>query len=73
MELGLIGAATAQRLFLRFFPDHPDLGDRFCRALGDRRFSPAEVQSWLLAQSNDAEEASMATGLLQAPVAIAAQ
>ncbi len=73
MELGLIGAATAQRLFLRFFPDHPDLGERFCRALGDRRFSPAEVQSWLLAQSNDAEEASMATGLLQAPVAIAAQ
>lgn len=62
-ELGLVGAATARRLFERFFPDDPDLADAFERRLGKQRHSPAQIQGWLLANSTDPQAAAAASGL----------
>lgn len=73
MELGLINAMTARRLFDRFFPEQRELSERFMLTLGEERFSPAEVQSWLLSHSDSAEVASHALGLISPPRAIAAE
>ncbi len=69
LELGPVGAAAARRLFLRFFPDEPDSADAFQRALGQGRFTPADLQGWLLAHADDLATACKATGLK--PVAVA--
>ena len=63
VELGLVGAATARRLFDRFFPREPDRARAFEAALGDRRLSPAAIQGWLLANSSDPQAAARADGL----------
>ena len=61
VELGLVGATTARRLFDRFFPREPDLARAFEAALGDRRLSPAALQGWLLTNSSDPQAAARAT------------
>lgn len=62
-ELGLVSAATARRLFKRFFPDECDLARVFEQRLGNQRHSPAQIQGWLLANSADPETAAQASGL----------
>lgn len=62
-ELGLVSAATARRLFDRFFPGENDLARAFEQGLGGQRFSPAQIQGWLLASSADPKAAAQATGL----------
>lgn len=63
LELGLVNAATAARLFDRFFPNEAKLSTEFCRALGAASNSPAAIQGWLLSQSDDAKVAATAAGL----------
>jgi chaperone BCS1 len=72
VEIGLIGAATAARLFLRFFPDEAAAATRFATRIGDRRLTGAEVQGWLLAHADTPAAASEAAGLFP-PVLIAAE
>ena len=62
-ELGFVGAATARRLFERFFPGERDLAETFEQRLGDQRHSPAPIQGWLLANSADPEAAAQASGV----------
>ncbi|PTM99673.1 hypothetical protein C8N32_1441 [Rhodovulum imhoffii] len=62
-ELGLVGAATARRLFERFFPSERDLASVFEQRLGGQKHSPAQIQGWLLANSTDAYSAAQASGL----------
>lgn len=64
LELGLIGAATAARLFAQFFPERPDLAQRFATAMGPVRVTPAALQGWLLAHAEDADVAASAEGLI---------
>jgi chaperone BCS1 len=64
VEVGTIGAATAARLFLRFFPDRPDCAQRFADRIGQRRVTGAEVQGWLLTHADDPAAASDAAGLV---------
>lgn len=73
IELGLVGAGTARRLFDRFFPDDADLALLFQQRLGDQRFSPAQIQGWLLANSADPQTAAQACGLDRDHQEIAAQ
>jgi chaperone BCS1 len=68
VELGLIGAGTAARLFARFFPERPELAPRFEAALGPARITPAALQGWLLAHAEDAEAAARAEGLIPKPM-----
>ena len=72
VELGPVGAVTAARLFARFFPDEPDLADRFRAALGDARITPAALQGWLLANVEDPARAATAEELVPA-LSIAAE
>lgn len=62
-ELGLVSAATARRLFERFFPGERNLAGAFERRLGGQRHSPARIQGWLLANRTDAYSAAQASGL----------
>ncbi|WP_300073860.1 AAA family ATPase [uncultured Ruegeria sp.] len=62
-ELGLAGAATARRLYERFFPGERDLARVFEARLGHHKHSPAQIQGWLLANSADPESAAQASGL----------
>ncbi len=39
-ELGLVGAATARRLFERFFPGEGDLAEAFEQRLGEQKTQP---------------------------------
>lgn len=73
MELGLIGAATARRLFERFFPQEPDLAVAFEQRLSDRKLTPAMVQGWLLAHSTDPRAAAEASALVGEIMRIAAE
>ncbi|MFQ6553255.1 AAA family ATPase [Aestuariibius insulae] len=66
MELGLISAATATRLFERFFPEDRALARQFRTRLDGHRISPAAVQGWLLASSADPVRAAGASGLIPA-------
>ena len=72
VELGPVGAATAARLFVRFFPEEPELAERFRTALGAARVTPAALQGWLLANVEDPDRAATAEGLAPA-LAIAAE
>lgn len=72
-ELGPVNSATARRLFDRFFPDEPELGQRFQDALGVQRTSPAAIQGWLLEHSADPQAAALATGLRPDTHGIAAE
>jgi mitochondrial chaperone BCS1 len=72
VEIGLIGAASAARMFLRFFPDATEAAARFAARIGDRRLTGAEVQGWLLTHADDPAAASYAAGLV-APSLIAAE
>lgn len=69
LELGMVGAAAARRLFVRFFPDEPDCADAFQHAPGQGRFTPTDLQGWLVAPADDPDTACKATGLT--PVALA--
>ncbi len=62
-ELGLVGAATARRLFERFFPGEGSLAALFEQLLAEQRFGPAQIQGWLLANSNDAHSDAQASEL----------
>ena len=62
-ELGLVGASTARRLFERFFPNEEGLSLQFEQRLREQKFSPAQIQGWLLANSTDAYFAAQASGL----------
>jgi mitochondrial chaperone BCS1 len=53
LELGTIGAATAAKLYLRFFPGEETGAARFAARIGARRLTGAEVQGWLLAHAED--------------------
>ncbi|KMW58059.1 Cell division protein FtsH [Candidatus Rhodobacter oscarellae] len=68
VELGLVGAAQAAQLFARFYPERADLAEPFAAALGTKRFSPAELQGWLMAHMSDPEGAARAEGLQHAPM-----
>jgi chaperone BCS1 len=72
VEIGLIGAATAARLFLRFFPGETQAAARFAARIGDRRLTGAEVQGWLLTHADDPAAACEAAGLFP-PTLIAAE
>lgn len=72
-ELGWIGAATARRLFERFFPGETDLAKAFEQRLRDQSHSPARIQGWLLANSKDAVLAAEALGLERGIQDIAAE
>lgn len=69
MELGHINAATACRLFVRFFPGEAELAKQFKVRLGANTFSPAQVQAWLLANSSDPTMAAMAGALVSPTIA----
>jgi mitochondrial chaperone BCS1 len=73
VELGLVGAGAAAQLFARFFPGDTAGAVAFARAIGTRRFSPAELQGWLLANADDAGEASGAQGLIGKVALMAAE
>lgn len=62
-HLGLVNAATARRLFERFFPGDRDLAGVFEQRLGSQRRSPAQIQGWLLANSDNPMIAAQASGL----------
>ncbi|MGD1883310.1 MAG: AAA family ATPase [Paracoccaceae bacterium] len=62
-ELGLVSAATARRLFERFFPEEFDLASAFEQRLGGQTFSPAQIPGWLLSNSSDPISAARALGL----------
>ncbi len=64
VELGLVRAHTARRLFDRFFPGEDALARQFEQRLGAQTFSPAQVQGWLLANSADPQAAAQARGLV---------
>lgn len=63
VELSLIGAATARRLFERFFPEDAALAESFERRINTARLSPAAVQGWLLAHRDNPSTAARAEGL----------
>jgi chaperone BCS1 len=63
VELGLVCADTAARLFARFFPGEPGLAAAFRENLAGLRFTPAEVQGWLLSHAADPVMAAAARGL----------
>lgn len=73
VELGLVGAGVAKRLFLRFFPGEEPLAERFAMALGDLRVSPAALQGWLLEHAFDAQKAATASGLRPQQTIMAAE
>lgn len=64
VELGLIGADAATRLFARFFPGDVAAAQAFHAALTGHRCTPAALQGWLLAHAHDAGAASSAAGLI---------
>jgi len=66
-ELGLVNAATARRLFEKFFPEEVLLGQQFEANLGGQTASPAEIQGWLLANSSDPRAAASGDDLLRNP------
>ncbi|RWR31127.1 AAA family ATPase [Sinirhodobacter populi] len=68
VEMGLIGAGTARRLFERFFPGEIALAPAFERVIGQERLSPAVVQGWLLAHRDNPGVAARADAL--APVSV---
>jgi len=72
VELGPIGAATAAKLYLRFFPGETTGAARFAAHIGGRQLTGAEVQGWLLAQAEDPALAAEAAGLFP-PLALAAE
>ncbi|GHC54386.1 AAA family ATPase [Neogemmobacter tilapiae] len=72
VELGRVGAVAAGRLFARFFPNDPQMAESFVRRLGAARFTPAELQGWLLANAHDPAQAAQAEGLLQRALLAAA-
>ncbi|MEX0339875.1 MAG: AAA family ATPase [Arenibacterium sp.] len=72
-ELGLIHAKTARRLFERFFPNEAELASVFETRLGDHEHSPAQIQGWLLDNSNDAFSAAQALGLERGLKEVAAE
>jgi mitochondrial chaperone BCS1 len=72
VELGTVGADAAARLFARFHPGDVAGADAFRRALGSLRYTPAELQGWLLTHADDPVMASTAHGLL-GPALIAAE
>lgn len=73
VELGLVGADVARRLFLRFFPEEQALADRFALSLGEQRVSPAALQGWLLEHAFDPQKAACAGGLCPAQNMMAAE
>ncbi len=73
VELGMVGAETAARMFLRFFPGEEALAARFQVALGDTRLTPAALQGWLLHHAEDASAAADASGLRDAHPTLAAE
>jgi chaperone BCS1 len=73
VELGLVGADVARRLFLRFFPEEQALADRFALSLGEQRVSPAALQGWLLEHAFDPQKAACAGGLRPAQNMMAAE
>lgn len=64
VELSLINAETAARLFERFFPNKSLYSARFRAALGEANVSPSAVQGWLLLHNKDIELAASAAGLV---------
>lgn len=63
VELSLIGAATARKLFERFFPEDAALAGIFEHRVGTAHISPAAVQGWLLAHRDTPIIAARAEGL----------
>ena len=71
VELGPVGAVTAERLFRRFFPERPEFARRFAAALGDDRVAPAALQGWLMQHAGDPAGAATAHGLVMAKSLVA--
>lgn len=60
VELGLIGANSAGKLFERFFPGEEKLCIQFCRTIGNQKIAPSKVQGWLLLNAKDPRTAAQA-------------
>lgn len=73
MELGLVNAATARRLFARFFPADHGLALQFEDRLRGQMTNPAVIQGWLLVHSADPQMAATATGIITPSIAAAAE
>jgi mitochondrial chaperone BCS1 len=73
VELGLVGAAAAERLFLRFHPGEAVLAARFAMAIGPVRFAPAVLQGVLLQHADDPVAAITAVGFMPQKVLMAAE
>jgi len=73
MELGDVNAATAARLFERFFPNELEHCQHFRTVLGDMVVNPSAVQGWLLSNSGDVRKAASAEGLVKIVPNIAAE
>ncbi len=60
VELGLVGATTASKLFDRFFPGEEELCKQFCLKIGDTKTAPSAIQGWLLSNATDPQAAAKA-------------
>lgn len=57
-DLGLCSTDQLRRLFLRFFPDEPQLAVEFGASVPPNTVPPASVQEWLLAHRSDPRAAA---------------
>lgn len=73
VELGLVGAPSAAKLFKRFFPEEEELCAQFCQVIGEEKIAPSVLQGWLLLNSDDPEEAARAETLFEKKVMLAAE
>ncbi len=64
IELGLVGASSAAKLFTRFFPDEEKLCEEFCHTIGTEKIALATLQGWLLSNSDDPRRAASAEFML---------
>ncbi|MEM1298667.1 MAG: AAA family ATPase [Pseudomonadota bacterium] len=64
VELGPVGAETAEAMFLRFFPGEEALAAHFRTRLTDQRVTPAALQGWLLQNVSNPDAAATATDLV---------
>ena len=73
IELGQVNAATARRLFERFFPQEIGLALQFEERLRGQMTNPAVIQGRLLVHSADPGRAATAAGIVTPASAVAAE
>ena len=73
IELGLVNAATARRLFERFLPQEIELALQFEDRLLGQMTNPAVIQGRLLVHSADPGRAATAAGIVTPALAVASE